>query len=558
MTPRTLDERLSVLPQTRPEDLPALAAMGFRSIINNRPDGEAADQPPADEIAAAARAAGLQFANLPVVGGAITVAQIEHFGQLLETLPGPILAYCRTGTRSSTLWALSQARQRPVTQLLQLAADAGYDLSAQATRMAGIAQQDRAGEQTFDVVIIGAGSGGLAVATSLLRRQSSLRICLLEPRQQHYYQPGWTMVGAGVFNAAQTMRQMANLIPPCIDWKQTAAAAIDADNNRVQLCGGDSVRYRALVVATGLELDWDAIPGLRDALGRDGVTSNYRYDLAPYTWELAQQLRGGNALFTQPPMPIKCAGAPQKAMYLSADHWLRQGALSTIDIAFHSAAPTLFGVAEYIPALMEYIQRYAIELNFGSTLIAVDGPAKLATFATHNADGVRSASTRSFDMLHVAPPQRAPQLIIDSKLGNATGWLDVDPASLRHSTHANIFGVGDVVGTSNAKTAAAARKHAPVVAENVLATLAGAPLTAVYDGYGSCPLTVERGKIVLAEFGYGGKLMPTFPSWLIDGRRPSRLAWHLKADTLPNLYWNAMLKGREWLCAPGRVSAGTS
>ena len=96
------------------------------------------------------------------------------------------------------------------------------------------------------------------------------------------------------------------------------------------------------------------------------------------------------------------------------------------------------------------------------------------------------------------------------------------------------------------------------MARNALACLDGQPLTAAYDGYGSCPLTVERGKIVLAEFGYGGKLLPTFPRWLLDGRKPSRLAWHLKSEALPGIYWNAMLKGREWLCAPGRRRAGQS
>ncbi|HZG32061.1 MAG TPA: pyridine nucleotide-disulfide oxidoreductase, partial [Sphingopyxis sp.] len=114
----------------------------------------------------------------------------------------------------------------------------------------------------------------------------------------------------------------------------------------------------------------------------------------------------------------------------------------------------------------------------------------------------------------------------------------------------------DVAATTNAKTAAAARKQAPVVALNALAALDGAPPVAAYDGYGSCPLTVEAGRIVLAEFGYGGKLLPTFPKWLIEGTRPSRLSWLLKEKILPPVYWHGMLRGREWLAAPRMAGEG--
>lgn len=113
-----------------------------------------------------------------------------------------------------------------------------------------------------------------------------------------------------------------------------------------------------------------------------------------------------------------------------------------------------------------------------------------------------------------------------------------------------MFGLGDGGSTPNAKTMAAARKQAPVVAANLIAVLSGKALTAVYDGYGSCPLTVERGKILLAEFGYGGKLLPSFPSWIIEGTRPQRLSWLLKSEALPWIYWNGMLKGREWMAQP--------
>jgi sulfide:quinone oxidoreductase len=206
---------------------------------------------------------------------------------------------------------------------------------------------------------------------------------------------------------------------------------------------------------------------------------------------------------------------------------------------------------------MEYVTAYGIGLNFGQTLIAVDGPAKKAVFSQANADGTKELTTREFDMLHVVPPQKAPDFIRVSPLSDAAGWVDVDPATLRHKRFANIFGLGDVTNTSNAKTAAAARKQAPVVAHNLLAARGAAKgdasALAAYDGYGSCPLTVERGKIVLAEFNYGGKLAPSFPKWMIDGTRPSALAWYLKERILPPLYWDGMLKGREWLAQPEMV-----
>lgn len=403
---------------------------------------------------------------------------------------------------------------------------------------------------TWDVLIVGAGAAGLATAASLLKRRPTLSIAILDPAQTHSYQPGWTMVGAGVFEHEKTVRAMAELIPRGIEWIAQAVADFRPTTQEIVLANNQVLRYGVLVAAPGLKIDWAAIPGLMDTLGQHGVTSNYRADLAPYTWKLVQNLRNGRALFTQPPMPIKCAGAPQKAMYLSADHWLRSGYLADIDVQFHTAGGVLFSVADYVPALMEYVDRYNATLNFGSTLIAIDGPAHQATFAHKNGEGEVVESVEHFDMIHVCPPQGPVDVIKHSPLANQEGWIDVDQHTLRHQRFNDVFALGDSTSTPNAKTAAAARKQAPVVAENVLSTLDGRDLSARYDGYGSCPLTVERGKIVLAEFGYGARLLPSLPTWLLDGRRPSRLAWHLKASVLPSLYWNAMLKGRELLCKP--------
>ncbi|MBR8222799.1 bifunctional protein tyrosine phosphatase family protein/NAD(P)/FAD-dependent oxidoreductase [Burkholderia ambifaria] len=555
MTIRPLTDLLSVSPQIAATDLPALHAAGIRAIVCNRPDGEGADQPTVAEIRAAAVPLGIAVHYLPVDTGKVTDEQAAQFGALVATLAGPVLAYCRSGTRSATLWALSQAGRRPAGDIVASAAAAGYDLGALAPRLAqGVApggdQPAPAVDARHDIVIVGAGAAGVAVASSLLARDASLDIAVIDPADTHYYQPGWTMVGAGVFRPDTTARRMADLLPRGVTWIQAAVAGFEPDTHTVVLDGCRRIGYRRLVVCPGLKLDWHAIDGLAQTLGRNGVTSNYRYDLAPYTWELVQAFRGGNALFTQPPMPIKCAGAPQKAMYLSCDHWRRTGRLDAANVEFLNAGGALFGVADYVPALMEYVKRYDIALSFGHNLVAIDGPARRATFTRALPDGGTETVERAFDMIHVVPPQKAPDFVRASPLADAAGWVDVDPATLRHQRFADIFALGDVTNTTNAKTAAAARKQAPVVAHNLLVSLGRAHGNAAYDGYGSCPLTVERGKIVLAEFLYGGKVAPTFPAWLIDGKRPSRLAWLLKERVLPPLYWKAMLKGREWLAKP--------
>jgi len=411
-----------------------------------------------------------------------------------------------------------------------------------------------AGRKIHDVVIVGGGAAGIAAASSLLARQPSLDVAIIEPQAKHYYQPGWTMVGAGVFHATSTERDEADVMPRRAHWLKAAAAAFDPEANAVILDDGERIAYRALVVAPGIKLDWAAIEGLPETLGKNGVTSNYRFDLAPYTWRLVQEFRGGRALFTQPPMPIKCAGAPQKALYLSCDHWLRNNHLKDATVEFHNAGGVLFGVKEYVPALMEYIKKYGVALNFNSRLVKIDGPAKKAWFEVTKGDE-KEIVERSFDMIHVVPPQLAPDFIRSSPLADKAGWIELNQDTLQHARFSNIFGLGDAGSSPNAKTAAAARKQAPVVAENVLQLLAGNGPHAAYDGYGSCPLTVERGKIVFAEFGYGGKLLPSFPKWLIDGTRPQRLPWFLKERILPPLYWKAMLKGREWLARPAITPA---
>lgn len=550
---KTIAPDLSVTPQIQPQDVGIAASQGFRSIIINRPDGEEDDQPSHEALAEAAKNHGMELRYIPVVPGNITDEDVTLFQKAMQELPAPVLAFCRTGTRSASLWALMQAGHISTEAILKTTATAGYDLAGLSERLDAKADASEGAHKpgkSYDVVIIGGGAGGITTAAGLLKRRRSLSIAIVEPRSEHYYQPGWTLVGGGVFKRDQTRRDMAALIPDGAVWHKAACAGFVPERNEVILEDGTTIGYKALVVSPGLKLNWAGVEGLKETLGKNGVTSNYLFDMAPYTWDLVTSLKSGRALFTQPPMPIKCAGAPQKAMYLACDHWRRRGVLKNIDVNFHNAIGVLFGVADYVPALMDYVKKYNAHLHFNEKLVAVDGETKTATFECVSDDGGTEKRTEQFDMLHVCPPQTALDFVAKSPLANEAGWVDVDGETLQHNKYGNIFGLGDAGSTPNAKTAAAVRKQAPVVAHNVLCVLEGKAPTAVYNGYGSCPLTVERGKIVLAEFCYGGKLDPTFPTWMLDGTRPTRRAWFLKEKMLPYIYFDMMLKGDETMAKP--------
>lgn len=549
MQPKQLTTSLFVSQAINVEDVKTLAKQGIKAIICNRPDDESPEQTPFRDIEKAANEYGITTHFLPVIVGQISLEQVMTMARLVQSESEPTLAYCRTGTRSTTLWACGQVKNgADLVEILSKTRELGFDIKTVLKKMTDSGKA-LSGQLSYDIVIVGGGAAGIATAASLLKRTTDLSIAIIEPSASHYYQPGWTMVGAGIFEAQQTEKPIHDVIPFGVKLVQRSVTAFDPDSSRVLLDDGNYLQYSNLIVAAGIKLDWSQVEGLNETLGENGVTSNYRFDLAPYTFELVRNLKQGNAIFTQPPMPIKCAGAPQKAMYLSADHWLKAGHLNNIKIDFCNAGAALFGVKEYVAPLMEYVEKYQAQLNFSCNLVKVDGRNKEAWFEHTDAQGNKSRLSKHFDMLHVCPPQTAPDFIKNSTLADDSGWIDVDKHSLQHTRYENIWALGDVTNTPNAKTAAAARAQAPVVANNVLKQLGKAHSDMCYYGYGSCPLTVENGKVLLAEFGYEGKLMPTFPKWVLDGTKPSRLSWMLKKDLLPEIYWQGMLKGREWLVA---------
>ncbi|MEK9737655.1 MAG: FAD/NAD(P)-binding oxidoreductase [Candidatus Nanopelagicales bacterium] len=392
-----------------------------------------------------------------------------------------------------------------------------------------------------DVVIIGGGTAGITVAARL-RNEGVTDVAVIEPATVHYYQPLWTLVGGGEANIDDTVRPESSVMPKGVTWIRGAATGVDPQAQTVSLDNGESVGYQWLVVAAGIQLDWDKIPGLTDTLGRNRVSSNYRYDLAPQTWDFIQATSSGTAVFTMPPGPIKCAGAPQKIAYLACDHWRRRGVLGNMDVHLILPTPGMFGVPEFAAGLVKVADRYGIKVHFESKLNSIDGDNHKAVIS--KLDGSEE-ETLDFTMAHITPPQSAPDWIKASPLADPEspfGYMNVDKHSLQSVNYPNVFGLGDCTNTPNSKTGAAVRKQAPTLVANLMATRKGAAAAKSYDGYASCPLITAKGKCIMAEFNYNLERTPTFP--VLDMTKERWDMYMVKKHALPRMYWDFMLKGR--------------
>jgi len=413
----------------------------------------------------------------------------------------------------------------------------------------------------YQIVIVGAGTGGIMTAAQLLKKNSKLNIAIIDPAEKHYYQPAYTLVGAGAFDMAKTSRTTISLIPAGAKWIKDFVSELDPDENALETLKSGKITYDYLILSPGLVNNLDLIEGLRDAVEKGVVYSNY---IDPeFTWKKLQEFKGGNAIFTQPSTPIKCGGAPQKTAYLAADYLKNKTFPKPTNIVFATPGTVIFGVAEIRTTLMEVINRYGIKFKPSYTPIKIDADKKIITFKsvvpaenqcvinTDESIGEVISGTSNiempFDFLHLAPPQEAPAFVKNSTLVNEAGWLDVDIHTLQHKKFANIFGIGDVAALPTAKTGAAIRKQVPIIVEHIESLLKNKTISAQrYNGYSSCPLVTGYGKMVLAEFDYANKFTPDpkLKQLLIkDSSKEHWRLWMLKKYMLPYLYWKKMMKG---------------
>ncbi len=395
--------------------------------------------------------------------------------------------------------------------------------------------------QHVQILIIGGGNAGISVAAQLLIKNKQLDIAIVDPSEKHYYQPAWTLVGGGAFDIQKTERTEASVIPKGVKWIKEKVISFNPEKDSIELSNGEHITYGYLVVAPGIQLNWKDIKGLKETLGKNGVCSNYSFETAPYTFECFKNFKGGKAIFHNPTTPVKCGGAPHKIMYMAADYFRKNGLLDKADIQYWSGVGKLFAVEKYEKTLLKVVERGNIKLNFNVQLTEIDGPGKKALFVGIGADNKDVQTWVNFDMIHVTPPQSAPDFVRNSSLANAAGWVEVNKNTLQHVRYPKIFSLGDAAGLPISKTGAAIRKQAPVLVTNVLDALAGRPLSASYLGYTSCPLVTGYGKLVLAEFDYNNTPMETFP---FDQSKERWSMYQLKTKVLPWLYWNKILTGK--------------
>lgn len=392
------------------------------------------------------------------------------------------------------------------------------------------------------VLVLGGGTGGCTMAAKFARKlKGSNQVIVVEPSEVHYYQPLFTLIGGGISPFKHSKKLMKDVLPRKAKWIKDSVIGFDPENNQITTCNGDIVQYDILIVALGLQIYWNEIPGLEEGLKNldSQVCSIYGSETVQHVFNKIKRTRDGNAIFTYPNTPVKCPGAPQKIAYITEDYFRETNVRNNIEVVYNTSLPVIFGVKKYADVLWHICNERKICVNTSTNLVYIDLNKQEATFEKLNNPG--ETYTMEYSLLHVCPPMGPPDVLKQHpKLTDEAGFLNVDAGTLQHVKYSNIFGIGDCLNTPNSKTMAAAAAQAKVLYTNVLDNLAGKAMRKKYSGYTSCPLVTGQGKCILAEFDYKLQPMETFP---MDQSKEMYFVFLLKKYFFPFIYWNLMLRG---------------
>lgn len=393
-------------------------------------------------------------------------------------------------------------------------------------------------QHSCKILIVGGGSGGCTMAAKLSKYERDMIV--LEPNDVHYYQPLFTLIGGGMKCLSQARRATKSVLPKSVKWVQEKVKSFNPKDNNITTSNGDVIHYDYMLVAMGLQLKFEQIAGLREALNTkdSGVCTNYSSQFVEKTYQVLQDFNGGNAVFTFPKTLVKCPGAPQKIMYITDDYLRKKNKRGKANIIYKTSTPSIFAVQKYAQKLQQICDERNISVGTRQNLIKINPIQKTATFEF--LDEPNKTESIEYSMLHVTPPMGVLDVLAKSSLSNSDGFLDVNPHTLRHNNYGNIFGIGDCTSCPTSKTAAAVAAQSIVVLKNMINVMNGKNEEEKYDGYTSCPLITGYSKCILAEFDYDLKPLETFP---INQGNELRSMFKVKKDVLPFIYWNFMLKG---------------
>ncbi|KAM3870294.1 sulfide:quinone oxidoreductase, mitochondrial [Diretmus argenteus] len=393
-------------------------------------------------------------------------------------------------------------------------------------------------KEHYKMLVLGGGSGGIAMSARMKRKMGAENVAVVEPSEMHYYQPLWTLVGAGAKSLASSGRPTASVVPSGVKWVKSGVQEINPDTNTVRTENGLEISYEYLIVALGLQLHYEKIKGLVEGFGHPKIGSNYSTQTVEKTWNALQNFKEGNAVFSFPNTPVKCAGAPQKIMYLTDAFLRKTGKRPKANIIYNTPLPVLFGVKKYADALWEIVKSRDLQVNLRYNLVEVRADKQEAVFEVLDKPG--ETKVFEYDMLHVTPPMGPSAVIKGSSLADEAGWLDVDKETLQHKRYSNVFGIGDCTNLPTSKTAAAVAAQSAVLDSTITKVLKNDTPDKRYDGYTSCPLVTSYNTVILAEFDYNAQPLETFP---IDQGKERRSMYYMKADLMPHIYWHGLLKG---------------
>uniref|UniRef100_A0A8C6R9W9 Sulfide:quinone oxidoreductase, mitochondrial n=2 Tax=Nannospalax galili TaxID=1026970 RepID=A0A8C6R9W9_NANGA len=390
----------------------------------------------------------------------------------------------------------------------------------------------------YEVLVLGGGTGGITMATRMKRKVGAENVAIVEPSERHFYQPIWTLVGAGAKQLSSSGRPTASVMPSGVEWIQDKVAELNPDKSCIRTDSGKEISYKYLIIALGIQLDYEKIKGLPEGFAHPKIGSNYSVKTVEKTWKALQDFKEGNAIFTFPNTPVKCAGAPQKIMYLSEAYFRKTGKRSKANIIFNTSLGAIFGVKKYADALQEIIRERNLTVNYKQNLIEVRADKQEAVF--ENLDKPGETQVFSYEMLHVTPPMSSPDVLKTSPVADSAGWVDVDKETLQHKKYPNVFGIGDCTNLPTSKTAAAVAAQSAILDRTISLIMKNQTPVKKYDGYTSCPLVTGYNRVILAEFDYRAQPLETFP---FDQSKERLSMYLMKADMMPFLYWNIMLRG---------------